>query len=106
VEPFEDLLGRGEVALAEGAWHVAEELFRKAAALRPQSAHAHTRLGVALARQGRYEEALACFREALQLDPGYAPAYCNMGTVHGERGELEGAVGRTARPWSWTQSTP
>jgi Flp pilus assembly protein TadD len=92
VDTFTDLLARGEAALDAGELGDAEALLRKATEREPTSPRAHNKLGVALARQGRHEEALVCFRRALELDPLHAPAYCNIGTVYAETGRLEEAL--------------
>lgn len=42
-------------------------------------AQTHDTLGLALARAGRYEEALPEYRRAIELSPGYSDAYNNMG---------------------------
>lgn len=51
----------------------------KLAALQPDDAEAHNRLGLALYGQGLQKEALACFRRALALKPDSAEAYNNLG---------------------------
>jgi Flp pilus assembly protein TadD len=52
--------------------------FIKALEIRPDYAEAHNNLGVALARQGRLEEAIARFGEALRLKPDYEEARTNL----------------------------
>ena len=47
----------------------AEKRLRAALAQAPQSAQLHDELGIVLARQRRYPEALRLFERALQLDP-------------------------------------
>jgi tetratricopeptide (TPR) repeat protein len=47
----------------------AEQRLRLALARTPRSAHLHDELGIVLARQQRYGEALLLFERALQLDP-------------------------------------
>jgi Flp pilus assembly protein TadD len=37
--------------------------------------------GIALARDGRWDEAIACFREAVRLRPDYTDAHNNLGNV-------------------------
>ena len=45
----------------------------------PQRAQAHDGLGLALARQGKPQEALAEYRRSLEIDPAYAEAHYNLG---------------------------
>jgi tetratricopeptide (TPR) repeat protein len=42
--------------------------------LKPDDASARFNLGTALARLGRWREAVAQFSEAVRIDPGYAEA--------------------------------
>ncbi|MEZ4389122.1 MAG: tetratricopeptide repeat protein [Candidatus Krumholzibacteriia bacterium] len=64
-------LQRGELAAAEAS-------FRQALALREQYPEAWNRLGVALARQERYEESIGCFARAAALAPDYREAVANL----------------------------
>lgn len=48
--------------------------------------------GVALARQGRFDEAAVCFRRAIAVWPAYASAYNNLGLVLARQGRLDEAV--------------
>jgi tetratricopeptide (TPR) repeat protein len=52
-----------------GDLRAAEQRLRAALAQAPRSAHLHDELGIVLARQQRYVEALPLFERALQLDP-------------------------------------
>ncbi|OHB74638.1 MAG: hypothetical protein A2Z25_10410 [Planctomycetes bacterium RBG_16_55_9] len=47
----------------------------------PDDPNAYNDLGIAAAREGRYETALAQFARAFQRDPGFAEAYYNRGLV-------------------------
>jgi arylsulfatase A-like enzyme/Flp pilus assembly protein TadD len=47
--------------------------------------------GIALADQGRFDDAIRQFRRALQLDANNAPAWQNLGIVALRRNDLEGA---------------
>jgi tetratricopeptide (TPR) repeat protein len=42
--------------------------------LKPDYAEAHLNLGVALAKQQKYDEAIVHFEAALRIDPNYATA--------------------------------
>jgi superkiller protein 3 len=85
-------LEAGEEYLREEKWPQAEEAFRQAVAVYPESAVAQSKLGVALARQGQLEEAISAFRQAVQLNPHYAAAYSNLGNVYREQGRVEEAL--------------
>jgi len=52
--------------------------FTKALEIRPNYPEAQNNLGVALARQGRLNEAIAHFNEALRLKPDYVQARANL----------------------------
>jgi serine/threonine-protein kinase len=52
-----------------------------AVALRPDSPGAVSNLGVALADNGRVDEAIACYQKAIALDPKYATPHNNLGAV-------------------------
>ena len=71
------------VALAEnpGGLPEAIEHYRAALEIRPDYARAHTDLGSALARSGRYSEAVEEYRAALQLLPDSAIPHSNLGNA-------------------------
>ncbi|HXG11259.1 MAG TPA: tetratricopeptide repeat protein [Gemmataceae bacterium] len=48
--------------------------------------------GVALAQQGKPDEAVARFQEALRLRPDYAEAHYNIGIVRAEQGRTDEAI--------------
>jgi len=58
----------------------------------PQAWQAYYNLGVALAAEGRFEEATARYHEALRLKPDYAAARVNLGTVLQAQGNLQEAI--------------
>jgi predicted O-linked N-acetylglucosamine transferase (SPINDLY family) len=63
---------------------------------RPQQRQAdvHNDQGVALANQGRYDEAAAEFERALQIEPANAKAHSNLGNIHYFRGRYDEAIAR------------
>jgi serine/threonine-protein kinase len=70
-----------------------EVRFRSAAvAIRPRSHVAHNNLGVALAGQGKLDEAITEFREALRLKPDYPEAHNNLGNALPDQGKLDEAI--------------
>jgi Flp pilus assembly protein TadD len=74
-------------------WAEAERSFRLAVAVKPGFARAWNNLGIALARQGRAEEAMGSYRRASALDPSMAAPHTNMGTMHLQAGDLQAALG-------------
>ena len=75
-----------------GVWHDSETLWKYTIALRPRTSLAHNDLGVALAGQGRLEEAVAHYREALRIVPDYADAHYNFGNALAAEGRLDEAI--------------
>ena len=70
--------------------------------LRGQSAHVIDvfRQGFALAKQGRWKEALDAYKESLQVNPGSVQTYLNLGFVYYELGydrEAQEAFGTASR---------
>ncbi|MGB9624875.1 MAG: tetratricopeptide repeat protein, partial [Phycisphaerae bacterium] len=56
----------------------------------------HANLGIALAREGRTDEADEHLREALRLRPEYPEALTALGNILAARGDLDGAIARHA----------
>jgi len=58
------------------------------------------RQGLALAKQGRWKEALSAYKESLQVNPGSVQTYLNLGFVYYELGydrEAQEAFGTASR---------
>src|SRR3989454_7333276 len=87
-----ELLEEAERHLQAGEYAAAERAFRQALESDPDSAVARSKLGVALAQQGRLDEAIAEVSKALSLRPTYAPAYSNLGNAYREKGMLPEAL--------------
>jgi predicted TPR repeat methyltransferase len=68
------------------------DALRQAVARRPDSAEAHSRLGIALIEQGQIDAALAAFRQAIAVKPQYAESHSNLGNALREAGELDAAI--------------
>lgn len=86
------LLEEGERHLQAGDFAAAERAFARAVEFSADSAVAHSKLGVALAQQGKIDEAIGLFSKALALQPGYAPAYSNLGNAYRQKGMLDEAA--------------
>jgi tetratricopeptide (TPR) repeat protein len=65
---------------------------RAAIRLQPDSAEAHTNLGIALGDLGKTEEAIAAYREAIRLKPDLAEAHTNLGIALYRQGKLAEAI--------------
>jgi tetratricopeptide (TPR) repeat protein len=58
------------------------------------------RQGLALAKQGRWKEALKAYQESLRINPGSVQTYLNLGFVYYELGydrEAQEAFGTASR---------
>jgi tetratricopeptide (TPR) repeat protein len=89
---FQLLLDEGERFLQVGDNAAAERTFRLAVASASDSPIARSKLGVALAQQGRLDDAIAEFTKAVAMTPAYAPAFSNLGNAYRERGRLAEAL--------------
>lgn len=78
-------------------WRDEKTFYSAAARENPFSAGAKSGLGVALAREGRLEEAVRTFEDAIQANPAHPMAYYNLGKIHYERGDLARAQERFQR---------
>ena len=74
-------------------WQNSLTLFSHAVTVSPKSAVAHNHLGFALARDGKYPEAMGQLTEALRLDSGYVEAHVNLGLVLDEQERFQEAIG-------------
>jgi tetratricopeptide (TPR) repeat protein len=60
--------------------------------IKPGDAVAHHGLGIALARQGKYDEAIAHFSEASRINPQDASNHFNQGNIRARQGKYDEAV--------------
>ena len=58
----------------------------------PQKARPYNNLGVALADEGRYDEAIALYHKALQINPYYPNAYANLGFTLAKQGKIDEGI--------------
>ncbi len=75
-----------------GTWKTNRTMLERALAVTQNNFLAHNNYGVALANEGRYEEALAHYAEAIRIKPHYARAYNNYGSALTLLGRLDEAV--------------
>jgi predicted O-linked N-acetylglucosamine transferase (SPINDLY family) len=81
----------GLLRVQQRRFELAEEPLRRALALNPSNAEAHTWLGEAMRNAGRIEASIESFREALRTHPGFAPALFNLGLALAEAKDPVGA---------------
>jgi tetratricopeptide (TPR) repeat protein len=75
---------------------MAADAFRKALALDPENLEVLNALGVALADQGKSDEAIAQYTEALRLDPDNIAAHTNLGAALTAQGKAEEGLAQYA----------
>ncbi|MHC4115915.1 MAG: tetratricopeptide repeat protein [Planctomycetota bacterium] len=71
----------------------AERQCRKALEFNQANAKVHSTLGVALARQGKVDEAIKHFSEAVRLDPRDVDAHYSLGQAKARRQKYRDAIG-------------
>ncbi|MDP9268225.1 MAG: tetratricopeptide repeat protein [Acidobacteriota bacterium] len=91
------VLPRAQASLKAQRWAQAEQDYRAAIALDPNSAAAHAGLGTALVQQGRGEAAVPELGQALARDPNNAVAHRGMGMALAQRKEYTGALAELAK---------
>lgn len=75
-----------------GRFLEAERLYKRLAAARPKDALLFSRLGAALAGQGKLVEALAALERSLEIDDKLVDAINNIGNVHRMQGRCDAAA--------------
>lgn len=91
-EPFEEIMGKAQAALAARDFVLAERLFGNATVVKPASAPAWHGKGRAFMAQGAWDKALRCFSIAVKFDPKHADAFAARAEVWHHLGD--GAKGR------------
>lgn len=89
---------RGEILATRQEWARSEEAYREVIARDSSNVRARFRVGVALERMGRIEDALDEFRRLVELEPDYDTALNYMGYMCIEKGiHIEEAMGWVRR---------
>ena len=73
-------------------WQNATTLFEHALEVTTGNFVAHNNLGIELAAQGKFDEAIVHYSEALRIKPSYAKAHCNLGDVLARLGKHQDAI--------------
>ncbi len=89
---IEILVAEGNELLNKREFAAAEEKYRQAVALSPEQEDLHYNLGIALARQGKVEEAKKHYEKALELFPDYAEAQNNLGNLLLSQNKMDEAI--------------
>jgi len=79
--------------MAEGRRGDALLHYREALRIKPDDAHVHYNLAVALEQEGASAEAIVHYREAVRLRPGHANAQNNLGVAEMRAGRFAEAIG-------------
>jgi len=82
----------GVALQAGGVMDAAVESYRKALALNPEYAEAHSNLGTVLQAQGKYDAAAEHLHQALRFRPKDFAAHSNLGVVQQAQGHLDAAL--------------
>ena len=82
----------GHLHLQLKNYELAEEAYRTALKLKPDSAHARLNLGAIYLEQKKFDEAIVECEEAAKLNPKEPKAYANAGVAHVNAGRPDKAV--------------
>jgi len=75
-----------------GYWKNSVELFNHALQVTKNNPLAHVNLGIALAAEGKHQEAIDHYRNAIKINPSDYKAYCNLAVAFKDQGNIEEAV--------------
>ena len=75
-------LGQAEIALNNGQYETALELYRKALNDEPENLLALSRAGAVCMMLEKYENALRYFNRAIEVDPDNGDNYFNLGNAY------------------------
>jgi len=79
----------GAPAAADETLKTVESLLRRAVALDPKMTKAHLQLGILLAEQKRFDEAIPSLAEAVRLDPNLGQAHYRLAQAYQRTGQKE-----------------
>lgn len=80
-----------EIFLQAGMDQAAEKLLLQAIQIQPENIQLYNRLGIALRRQRKHQEALRCYKAALKLAPENEIIYYNLGILYFDLGDHDNA---------------
>ena len=83
---------QGDAHLLKGNLEDAKACYRRAIALDPNYAKAHSNLGFVLREQSNYGDAEHCLKTALAIDPNIADAHYMLGTIFQIQGKQEDTI--------------
>ena len=90
--PVSTYLGLGAAMARQGQFAEAADMARKALEVEPDSAIAHSTLGLASFAAEDFDAAEASFRRAVELDPNTARAHAGLADIYFAREEFQAAV--------------
>jgi tetratricopeptide (TPR) repeat protein len=99
---FLGLASRQQVSL----WHNSITLFEHTLTVTAKNFIIHNNLGIALAQQGKIQEAMFHYSQALRIKPDYADAHINLGNFLAQQGKIQEAAAHytqalRSNPNSW-----
>ena len=75
-----------------GRFTDAQKLYEKFLTLKPNIAEVQSKLGAALAAQGKFKQSISILNKAIENAPNLTDAYINLGGVLHIQGDTEGAI--------------
>ena len=85
-------LFKGAAYDSKGMFDEAIAECKKAIAINPNYAEAHTNLGLVYYNKGMFDEAIAECKKAIAINPNYAKAHNNLAVVYYEQGQYDLAI--------------